>query len=226
MQGKECTKCNEWKEFEDFHKDKNKKDGHKNYCRECYKNKIYSYNNEGQGTEKRKPYIKIGYNGTGGKSPKPIIIKDNIEGKECTRCGEWNALTNYHKFSRQAYGLDIYCKPCALKMKKAHNQTEQGKNTAHRSAVKYRSRKKGAKITPYTRSEILRRDKYTCQFCGIKVHDRSSGNWNTPNKAHLDHIVSLEEGGDTTPENLQTLCRSCNLSKGSTSKGELQMTLF
>lgn len=224
METKKCNKCLEIKSVDHFQKDKGMKDGHKNYCKKCYKEKIYSYG-EKKGEEKRNSYIKKGTGGNG-KPPKPIIIKDNIEGKECTRCGEWNALTNYHKFSRQAYGLDIYCKPCALKAKKAHNQTEQGKNTAHKSAVKYRSRKKGAKITPYKRSEILKRDKYTCRFCGIKVHDRSSGNWNTPNKAHLDHIVSLDNGGDTTPENIQTLCRSCNLSKGSKSKGELQMTLF
>lgn len=233
METKECKKCKKClaiKSVEDFHKDKGMKDGYKNYCRECYKAKIYSYG-EKQGEEKREPYIKIGFNPISGKSgfikkPKPIIIKNEIEGKECTRCEEWKPLTEYHKFRRMTYGLNIYCKTCDISAKKEYFHTEKGRNNSHRASAKRRSLIKGVKFTPYERAEILKRDKYTCQNCGIKVHDRSSGNWNTPNKAHLDHIVSLVDGGNTEPNNIQTLCRTCNLSKGATSKGVVQLALF
>lgn len=242
---KKCNRCLEVKSLDNFHKDKGMKDGHKNYCKACYKNKIYSYG-EKEGEEKRKPYISVyndgmkikkgpyikkGYNPISGKSgfikkPKPIIIKEGIEGKECNRCKKWQPLTEYHKFSRLAYGLNIYCKTCDIKAKLKYFKTEEGKNVSHRAAAKRRSRTKGAKYIPYDRTKILKRDKYTCQKCGIKVHDRRSGNWNTPNKAHLDHIISLEDGGETREENLQVLCRTCNLEKGSKSEGNMQMFLF
>jgi HNH endonuclease len=247
---KECNKCNISKSLDHFHKDKGKKDGHKNYCKECYKKKIYSYG-EKQGEEKRKPYfyekkgypkerpdlrkdpsqrapkyVKKGWNPKSGKQPKPIIAKDGIEGKVCNRCEEWQPLTEYHKHWRYAYGLNLYCKECDLQAKKKYFQTEKGKNNAHRASAKRRSRKKQAKYIPYDRVAILRRDKYTCQICKIKVHDRSTGNWNTPNKAHLDHIISLENGGETREENLQVLCRTCNLEKSAKNKGEVQLALF
>ena len=34
---KQCTKCKEWKELDEFHKNKNAKDGHRNECKECVK---------------------------------------------------------------------------------------------------------------------------------------------------------------------------------------------
>lgn len=64
------------------------------------------------------------------------------------------------------------------------------------------------KMTPKLREEILERDNYTCQICGISQED----------EPHLllevDHIVPIAKGGLTVPENLQTLCWKCNRSKG------------
>ena len=34
---KECSKCGELKSYSEFHKEKKKKDGHKNICKECIK---------------------------------------------------------------------------------------------------------------------------------------------------------------------------------------------
>ena len=47
---------------------------------------------------------------------------------------------------------------------------------------------------------------YQCNDCGKK----------SPHKAlfHIDHIFPMSKGGKTTPENLQLLCRSCNMKKG------------
>jgi 5-methylcytosine-specific restriction endonuclease McrA len=225
-----CKKCFVVKSVGDFHKDKGMKDGYKNYCRDCYKNKIYSYG-EKKGEEKRKEYEKKGFNPNSGKKgfikqPKPLVTIDGIEGKECNRCREWKPLKDYYKFRRLAYGLDLYCKKCNLADRKQYFKTNRGKNNAHRAREKRRSREKGVKYLPFDRKKILRRDKYTCQNCGIKVHDRSTGNWNTPDKAHLDHIVSLHDGGETREENLWVLCRTCNLEKGAKSFGEAQLTLF
>jgi hypothetical protein len=228
MKGKVCTTCQIWKEADCFHKDKGKKDGLKNYCRDCYKNKIYSYNSSG-GTEKRKPYIKNNkekrkpYVKKGYKPPKPHIVKNNIMGKECGQCNEWRPLTEYHKFSRMPDGLELYCKVCRKKMLSDYFQTDAGKENAYKASGKRRSRMKGVKFTAHFKKEVFKRDKYICQHCGIKVHNEKR---NTPDKAHADHKISLFDGGDTVLDNMQTLCRTCNLSKGKKSEGEYQLTLF
>lgn len=50
--------------------------------------------------------------------------------------------------------------------------------------------------------EILERDDFRCRHCGVRRF------------LTVDHIVPLDKGGTNDRENLQTLCRSCNSSKG------------
>ena len=51
---------------------------------------------------------------------------------------------------------------------------------------------------------VLQRDNSTCQRCGANIH-------NTPNvKLVIDHKIPVELGGDTTIDNLWTLCSDCN----------------
>lgn len=52
------------------------------------------------------------------------------------------------------------------------------------------------------RWEIWLRDDFTCRACGNRTHLR------------VDHIVPESKGGETTPNNLQTLCHHCNSVKG------------
>ncbi len=53
------------------------------------------------------------------------------------------------------------------------------------------------------RKKVLERDRYTCQVCGSQE------------KLSMDHITPESRGGLSTFDNLQTLCRHCNSSKGS-----------
>lgn len=50
--------------------------------------------------------------------------------------------------------------------------------------------------------EILERDDFRCQHCGVRRF------------LTVDHIIALDNGGTNEPENLQTLCRNCNSRKG------------
>jgi len=52
------------------------------------------------------------------------------------------------------------------------------------------------------RQRILQRDGYVCQMCGVEEANS------------VDHIVPRLMGGGDEDWNLQTLCQSCNSSKG------------
>lgn len=51
------------------------------------------------------------------------------------------------------------------------------------------------------RREVLLRDNYQCQMCGVVVHGK---------RAHVDHIVPKSKGGSDEVSNLRTLCVSCH----------------
>ena len=63
-------------------------------------------------------------------------------------------------------------------------------------------------VTRTQRARIYSRDDFTCQSCGSKEH------------LCIDHILPVSRGGDSSDDNLQTLCMSCNTSKGNKLDGE------
>jgi len=65
-----------------------------------------------------------------------------------------------------------------------------------------------------TKREILRRDDYTCQYCG-----------QTTSRLTIDHIVPRFRGGEYSWENLVTACPHCNRRKGGRTILEARMTL-
>ena len=56
------------------------------------------------------------------------------------------------------------------------------------------------------RAIVFGRDDFTCQICGLKPDH--------PVWLSLDHIKPYKDGGLFYPDNLQTLCHSCNSRKG------------
>lgn len=66
-----------------------------------------------------------------------------------------------------------------------------------------------------TKREILRRDGWTCQYCG-----RSSPSLT------VDHVIPRHRGGAHTWENLVAACPACNRRKGNRTPAEARMTLL
>ncbi|WP_206611708.1 homing endonuclease associated repeat-containing protein [Acidithiobacillus sulfuriphilus] len=62
------------------------------------------------------------------------------------------------------------------------------------------------------RFTVLKRDRYKCVLCGASPTTDVTCN------LHVDHIVSLAQGGGNEITNLRTLCDSCNLGKGARSE--------
>jgi hypothetical protein len=63
-------------------------------------------------------------------------------------------------------------------------------------------------VGPRLRYQILVRDHFRCRICG-----RSPAS-DPAVQLHIDHIKPWSSGGETTPDNLQTLCETCNAGKG------------
>ena len=57
------------------------------------------------------------------------------------------------------------------------------------------------------KERVFMRDGRQCRYCG------------SDENLHIDHIISRKRGGTHDLENLQVLCRSCNLSKSSKEEG-------
>lgn len=55
------------------------------------------------------------------------------------------------------------------------------------------------------RFEVFKRDSFTCQYCGAAAPKV---------ELHVDHVVSVRDGGPTCRENLVTACARCNTGKG------------
>jgi 5-methylcytosine-specific restriction endonuclease McrA len=68
----------------------------------------------------------------------------------------------------------------------------------------------------FSKKNILKRDGYTCQYCG-----RNGGEHMT-----IDHVIPRAQGGRTVWENVVSACRACNLRKGSRSPDEAGMRLL
>ena len=69
------------------------------------------------------------------------------------------------------------------------------------------NRKTTRKINWRLRTQVLIRDNCICQMCGASPAKDPSVN------LHADHIKPWSRGGETTLENLRTLCMKCNIGK-------------
>ena len=69
----------------------------------------------------------------------------------------------------------------------------------------------------FSRANIYQRDKYTCQYCGIKYPAED---------LTFDHVTPQVQGGQATWENIVTACLSCNNRKGGRTPGQAGMRLI
>lgn len=60
-------------------------------------------------------------------------------------------------------------------------------------------------MTDSLRYDIMKRDGFRCVLCGRSARDGV--------KLHVDHIKPVSKGGKTIPDNLRTLCDTCNFGK-------------
>lgn len=74
-------------------------------------------------------------------------------------------------------------------------------------------RRPRAHPVPFNRRNVLRRDFYTCQYCGART------------ELTLDHVTPRSRGGRHTWENVVVACRDCNQAKGNRTPEEAGLVL-
>lgn len=106
---------------------------------------------------------------------------------ECLDCG--------HKYF--ANGCDVWLRKCPVcqQTRKKHKTSTIKRQTTSR------------KISDKLRYQVLKRDNFKCCACGASPAKDFSV------ELHIDHIIPWSKGGETTIDNLQTLCSKCNLGK-------------
>jgi 5-methylcytosine-specific restriction endonuclease McrA len=65
-----------------------------------------------------------------------------------------------------------------------------------------------------SRRNVLHRDNYVCQYCGVRRNDLT-----------IDHIIPRSRGGPDSWENVAAACLQCNVSKGNRTPKEAGMPL-
>lgn len=76
--------------------------------------------------------------------------------------------------------------------------------------------KRKKKKVKFSRINVFARDKFTCQYCGVK---KSAKNLT------YDHVVPRKQGGKTTWTNIVACCSVCNRKKGGRTPKQAGMKL-
>ena len=76
--------------------------------------------------------------------------------------------------------------------------------------------KKPKSPVKFSRQNIYLRDKYRCQYCGLK---------HSTEELTYDHVLPKSRGGKTEWENIVTCCIGCNRKKGGRTPVEARMNL-
>ena len=103
---------------------------------------------------------------------------------------EMECLDCGHKY--MANGCDVWLRKCPECGVTKKNITQKCKSRVISDKLRY---------------QVLKRDNFKCCACG------ASPAKNPAVELHIDHILPWSKGGETTLENLQTLCSKCNIGK-------------
>ena len=65
-------------------------------------------------------------------------------------------------------------------------------------------------ISKETRAQVLERNGFTCQMCGVAAGDPDPLGGPRTARLTIGHILDKSKGGDDTPQNLRAICTNCN----------------
>lgn len=104
-------------------------------------------------------------------------------------------------------------KAAIRRYRKEYNERPQAKKAKRARDKRRKALLRGVDSELFDPIEVLDRDGWECQECGIKTPKEKRGSFEL-DAPELDHVVPLASGGPHKRENTQCLCRACNLLKG------------
>lgn len=125
-------------------------------------------------------------------------------------CNTWEDIYLFVKMLVEKYSLDALiaikediCTTFISQLKTTKEEVELGIDILYRKWISKQKKKmfKRSGINKDLRKLVLERDNYTCQLCGSKK------------ELTIDHVIPFSKGGSNHPDNLQTLCKTCNIKK-------------
>ena len=189
-----CKKCQREKPLDEFY-------AHRAQCKECVRERVSHY-----AAEHREYYRE---NTRRWKEAHPEEVKSKRRERYWRQRDSAIADTYAWKKAHpdRVRASHLRHPESARRRNNAYRQTPKGRACTAR--IKHRRRSPTADslatLTAIEWAGILTRQEHRCACCGVKFDEKIQ-----PTR---DHIVPVSLGGDLTLENVQALCRSCNIRK-------------
>jgi len=115
---------------------------------------------------------------------------------------------NWEELEPAGFYATLFCHDCRNKIKFEFlilGDIELGISLNYHIFKENNQKQKRKPIRSSIRYQVLKRDNHQCQSCGVTAKDGA--------KLEIDHIKPVSKGGTNDPDNLQVLCKDCNLGK-------------
>ena len=213
---KKCTKCQEIKSINEFHKNKLKKDGIDIYCKICTRNRVAKHYNDNKekyiaknreyaktdkAKKKRKEWQQSNKEKCCEYTKKYRDLEGNRNKAKKTRAKNiinerYNERIRYEKNR-----LEIRAKKKAYRLKNINKWRLYDRVKSHERRVRIINN--GGNHTVRDIEKLMTSQKKKCIYCRTII----VGNF------HIDHIIAVSKNGTNDISNLQLLCPKCNISK-------------
>jgi len=210
MKEKQCTRCGKTKPLSGFHKDKNRKDGHQGWCRECIS----------ECARRRRaglPYIPTGrehgsrfIDETGHRYGKLVVIEQAGSDKHGAKwlcrcdCGKETTILGYslrHGSTKSCGCLQGSPLPKGVA---AFNHLYSGRE---------RMAKKEGHKWELTKEQVHFLSKQLCHYCGAEPAQIHSGRGRTNGPYIYNGIDRVDNSCGYTMDNVVPCCKVCNFAK-------------
>ena len=211
-QSKYCPSCDSIKSGKEFGRNRSAPDGLSSYCKECrrFRDREEHHRNK-LDPEWLKKERERNRNRMREKRAKPLLraieTKKQIEREKERRKTDPGFLERIRNWRRNKYNDDDEYRARVLDRNKCWNKTDNGKACGARYDHKRRAWESSTPndLTDEDWQKILNMQDYKCLACGGKFSDEL--------RPERDHIIPISKGGGLTFDNVQALCRSCNVRK-------------